>query len=69
MRATNTNTRASSQKHYGSSVPTRGGSVKKEGNNAKEMLLKMKEIKAHYSKQANKGVPSSKNFAAKVADL
>ena len=64
-----TNARASSQKHYGSGVPARGGSVKKEANNAKEMLMKMKEIKAHYSKQANKAVGPTKNFAVKVAEL
>ena len=31
--------------------------------------MKMKEIKAHYSKQANKAVGPAKNFAVKVAEL
>ena len=50
----------------------KGGSLSKDQNNkkdsAKEMLLKMKEIKAHYNNQTNKNV-NSKNFANKIAGL
>ena len=50
----------------------KGGSLTKDHVNkkdsAKEKLLKMKEIKAHYNNQTNKNV-NSKKFANKIADL
>ncbi len=50
----------------------KGGSLTKDQANkkdsAKQMLLKMKEIKAHYNNQTNKNV-NIKNFANKIADL
>lgn len=55
-------------------MTNKAGSLNKEANNnnkkdsAKEMLMKMKEIKAHYNNQTNKNT-NSKNFANKIADL
>ena len=41
----------------------------KKDNNPKELLMKMKEIKAHYNNAANRNPGSNKNFAAKIAEL
>jgi hypothetical protein len=54
-------------------VGNKAGSLNKDANNnkkdsAKEMLMKMKEIKAHYNNQTNKNT-NNKNFASKIADL
>jgi hypothetical protein len=52
----------------------KGGSLTKPGmggmkkDSAKELLLKMKEIKAHYNGQA-KNNTTSKNIVAKISDL
>lgn len=38
-------------------------------DNAKELLLKMKEIKAHYNNQANRNSAASKNIVNKITEL
>jgi len=56
-------------------VANKAGSLNKNAtssnkkDSAKEMLLKMKEIKAHYNKQTTTTNPNTKNFASKIADL
>lgn len=70
--------RGSSQNRGGSGsvskYPAKGGSMTKPGvtaggkkDNAKDLLLKMKEIKAHYNSQANRG-NASKPSVNKISE-
>ena len=74
--------RGTSQTRRGSGSATKGvlsskgGSLNKptvqtgmKKDSAKELLMKMKEIKAHYNSQATKNVGSSKNIVNKISDL
>lgn len=44
-----------------------GGAMKKDS--AKELLMKMKEIKAHYNNQGRTNNVSNKNVVSKISDL
>jgi hypothetical protein len=73
--------RATSQTRGGSTSLGKGGAVDRgasltkpgvggaKRDSAKELLLKMKEIKAHYSNQAGKNNQASKNVVNKISDL